>query len=122
LCRLIARLDLALGIGETQTWEDYIARAHNPRFTKVSRQTTIRDLCKLFTERHNVLINSVLPATYSVALTLDIWSGNAKEDYISVVCHYVNDDWELQKRVIGLRLIEVRHTGENIAERIAVVF
>jgi hypothetical protein len=64
----------------------------------------------------------VLPATYSVALTLDIWSGNAKEDYISVVCHYVNDDWELQKRVIGLRLIEVRHTGENIAERIAVVF
>jgi hypothetical protein len=95
LCRLIARLDLALGIGETQTWEDYIARAHNPRFTKVSRQTTIRDLCKLFTERHNVLINSVLPATYSVALTSDIWSGNAKEDYISVVCHYVNGDWEL---------------------------
>jgi hypothetical protein len=71
-------------------WEYYIARAHNPRFTKVSRQTITRYLLKLFTERRNVLINSVLPATSSVALTSDIWSGNAKEDYISVVCHYVN--------------------------------
>jgi len=37
LCRLIAWLDLLLGIGETQAWEDYIKRAHNPRFEKVSR-------------------------------------------------------------------------------------
>jgi hypothetical protein len=34
---LIARLDLPLGIGETDAWEEYIVRAHNPRFTKVSR-------------------------------------------------------------------------------------
>ncbi|PWZ30045.1 putative AC transposase [Zea mays] len=95
LCRLIARLDLPLGIGETRAWEDYIGRAHNPRFTKVSRQTATRDLGELFTERRNVLINSVLHATSSVALTSDIWSGNAKEDYISVVCHYVSADWEL---------------------------
>jgi hypothetical protein len=37
LCRLIARLDLPLGIGD-------IKRAHNPLFSKVSRQTTTRDL------------------------------------------------------------------------------
>ena len=34
LCRLIARLDLPLGIGETEAWEDYIVRAHNPSFTE----------------------------------------------------------------------------------------
>jgi hypothetical protein len=34
LCRLIARLDLPLGIGETQAWDDYIARAHNPGLPK----------------------------------------------------------------------------------------
>jgi hypothetical protein len=63
----------------------------------------------------------VLLATSSVALTSDIWSSNAKEDYISVVPHYVNVDCELQKRFIVFRLIEVKHSGENIAERIAVV-
>ena len=48
---MIARLDLPLGIGESHAWEDYIVLAHNPRFTKVSRQTTTRDLGKLFNER-----------------------------------------------------------------------
>jgi len=48
LCCLIARLDLPLGIGETDAWEEYIVRAHNPRFTKVSKQTTTRDLSKIF--------------------------------------------------------------------------
>jgi hypothetical protein len=68
-----------------------------------------------------VLKNVVLSATSSVVLTSDIWSGNAKEDYIYVVAHYVNTDWELQKKIIGLRLIEVKHSGENIAERVAGV-
>jgi hypothetical protein len=65
-----------------------------------------------------VLKNFVLSAAFPLALTSDIWFGNAKEDYISVDAHYVNADWELQKRVIGFRLIEVKHSGENIAERI----
>jgi hypothetical protein len=78
-------------------------------------------MAKLFTECRDVLKNSVLPGTHSIALTFDIWSGNAREDYISVVTHYVSANWELQKRVVGFRLIEVKHSGENIAERIANV-
>jgi hypothetical protein len=66
-------------------------------------------------------MNSVLPASSFVSLTSDIWSGNAKEDYISIFAHYVSADWELQKRVVGFRLIEVKHSGKNIAERIASV-
>ena len=57
----------------------------------------------------------------SVCLTSDIWSGNAKEDYLSVVCHFVSADWELEKRVIGLRLIDSSHTGVNIAECVEAV-
>jgi len=85
---------LSLGIGETEVWE-YIIRAHNPKLVKVSRQTPTRKLSKLFTECRNMLKNFVLSAASPVALTLDIWSGNAKEDYISVVAHYVNANWEL---------------------------
>ena len=34
----------------------------------------------------------------------------------------MNVDWDLQKKkVIGLRLIEVKHSDENIAERVVVV-
>jgi hypothetical protein len=121
LCRLIAKLDLPLGIGETNAWEEYIQRAHNPKFVKVSRQSITRDLAEFFNERRNLIKNCVFPGASSVSLTSDICSSNAKEDYISVVAHYVSADWEFQKKVIALRLIEVKHTSENIAEKVGCV-
>jgi hypothetical protein len=62
-----------------------------------------------------------LQSVSSIAITSDIWSGNAKEDYLSVVAHYVSKYWALEKRVIGLRLIETAHAGENIAVRVMTV-
>jgi len=62
-----------------------------------------------------------LKSVNSVCLASDIWSGNAKEDYLSVVIHYVSADWELEKRVMGLRLIDVSHSGVNIADRVESV-
>jgi len=118
---LIARLDLPLAIADTDAWDDYIQRAHNPRCNRVSRFTTARDLSKLYNEKPHHLKNVVMPCVSSVCLTSDIWSGNAKEDYITVVAHYITADWELKKSMIGFKLIEVSHNGINIAEYIASV-
>jgi hypothetical protein len=74
----------------------------------------------LFNDHVEVLIEVLKHVSY-VALTSDIWSGKAKEDYISVVAHFVNSDWCLEKRLLGLRPIEVAHTGLNIAERVEMV-
>jgi hypothetical protein len=120
LCRLIARLDLPLCFGESSAFQEYITRAHNPRFIKSSRQTTARDLIKLFNDRAEELIGA-LKSVSSVALTSDIWSGKAKEDYISVVARFVNSDWCIEKRLLaGLRPIEVA-TGYNIVERVQMI-
>lgn len=112
---------MPLGIGETAAFEEYIQHAHNPRFSKVSRQTTSRDIAKCFIERRAKLMDYLQNSVSSFCLTSDIWSENAKEDYLSMVAHYVSADWELEKRVIGLRLIDVPHSGSNIAHRIEAV-
>jgi hypothetical protein len=122
LVRLLARLDLPLNMGETDAFEIYIRSAHNPAFTGVSRQTTTRDMVKFFTEKRSKLVETLSgSAVNCVCLTSDIWSGNAKEDYLSVVAHFVNSDWQLEKRVLGLGMIDVSHSGENIAERVLAV-
>ncbi|WVZ92646.1 hypothetical protein U9M48_038693 [Paspalum notatum var. saurae] len=118
LCRLIAREDLPLWFGESDSFAEYITRAHNPKFVKCSRQTTARDLVKHYNERVAKLIET-FKSVSSVALTSDIWNGKAKEDYLSVVAHYVNSNWELEKRLI--RLIDVKHSGSNIADRVNTV-
>jgi hypothetical protein len=120
MCRLIARLDFLLNLGESPAFEEYIKLSHNPSFKSVTRQTTSRDLVKYYTDHRKVIVDCLLSAS-SIAITSDIWSGNAKEDYLSVVAHYINKDWLLEKRIIGHRLIESAHTGENIADHIFVV-
>ena len=57
----------------------------------------------------------------SVTITSGIWSINAKEDYLSAVAHYINSNWELEKRLIGLRLIDVSHSSVNIVEPVDLV-
>jgi hypothetical protein len=44
LCMLIARLDLTLGFGDYDAFDDFIKTAHNPRHSNVSRQTTTRGM------------------------------------------------------------------------------
>ena len=122
LVRFLARANVSIRIGESDAFEDYIRSAHNPAYVPVSRQTTIRDMVKYFSEKKAKLVESLSScAVNCVCLTSDIWSGNAKEDYLSVVAHYVNSDWQLEKRVLGLVLIDVSHSGQNIADRVAFV-
>jgi hypothetical protein len=56
LYRLIGRDDLPLWHGSTNAFQKYITRAHNPRFVHVSRQTTARDMIKLYNGRKVNLI------------------------------------------------------------------
>ena len=121
LCCLIVSKDLPLGFGESASFQNYIRTAHNPRFSSVSRQTTTRDLVKYYNERRNKIKELFSMCTFFVALTSNIWSGRVREDYLSVVAHYINDDWVMEKRIIGLKLIDVAHTRENIVNCIIKV-
>jgi hypothetical protein len=91
LTHLIARLELPLNIGEQPTWGDYIRNAHNPNYKQVSMQTTTRDVEALFYRKQSD-VKQLLEQASCVCLTSDIWSGLAKEYYLSVLFHFVTDD------------------------------
>jgi hypothetical protein len=102
---LIATLDLPLGFGARPTFERYIRIAHNPRFHVVSRTTTTKDFVKVFYQCRILLLDYLKKSISCVALTSNIWSGNAKEDYISVVAHFVNEDWIYRKGLLLCSLL-----------------
>jgi hypothetical protein len=85
LVRLIARLDVPISIGESEAFEEYIKTAHNPKYARVSRQSTTRDILKYFTDCKAKHVETFSASVNYVCLTSDIWSGNAKEDYILVL-------------------------------------
>jgi hypothetical protein len=76
-------------LAKSSAFEEYIKKAHNPRFSIVSRQTTTRDIKKYYNDSRAKLVDTFENSVSSVAVTSDIWSGNTKEDYLSVFVHYV---------------------------------
>jgi hypothetical protein len=91
LRHLVARFDLTLGFGVSPEFEEYIRIAHNHRFERVSRTTTTSDIDAYFLTKVDE-VNSLLSDASCVCLTSDIWSDNAKKDYLSVVVHFVTAD------------------------------
>lgn len=82
-------------------------------------QTMTRDLIKHYSGQMESLIETLKFFVSSMTLTSDIWSGRDKEDCIGIVAHYMNYDWGLEKRLLGLRSIEDAHIGFNIAKHVA---
>jgi hypothetical protein len=58
----------------------------------------------------------------SIVCTLDIWEGRTKVGYIAITAHYIDNNWTLQKQLIGFREILHPHTAENIFQVIMEVF
>ena len=46
-------------------------------------------------------------STFSIALRSDVWTSKAKQDYISIVAHHADGDWNLQKHIIEFTLLDV---------------
>ena len=55
-----------------------------------------------------------MSARFNVALTSDIWLGNTKMDYMSVVVHNIVLTLNLNKRIIAFKRIESSHTTNAI--------
>ena len=69
LVRLIARLDVSISLGESEAFEEYIKTSHNPKYARVSRQTTARDIVKYFTECKANLVSTFSTSVNCLCLT-----------------------------------------------------
>ena len=80
-------------------------------FKSYSKIATKNDLIKLFGKMKLELKNKIHSCHVSVALTTDIWSGKAKQDYICVTSYYFDNKYKLNKSLLGFRLMDVDHSG-----------
>ncbi|XP_028837232.1 zinc finger BED domain-containing protein 1-like [Denticeps clupeoides] len=61
-------------------------------------------------------VKSALSSVPRVALTCDVWTSRATEAFVTINCHYVDEEWELMSHVLQTRAMHESHTGSNIAE------
>ncbi len=50
-----------------------------------------------------------------ISFTCDVWTSKSQLPFIRVTAHYVNDDWQLVKKIVGFEYVEGGYSGEALA-------
>lgn len=62
------------------------------------------------------MADDVKQGLMSIACTTDGWSSPTHHCYISLTVHYITAEFVLKNITLGVKLLEDRHTGENLQE------
>lgn len=94
----------------------------DPKYVLPSK-TTLRDTIqkKLYLEGVNKL-KDILNNIEFLAITSDCWTSLASESYISVTCHFIDENFQLKNAILHTKKLDSRHTGENMANALSEIF
>ena len=58
----------------------------------------------------------MLASVDRISLTSDLWTSNQTLGYMCLTCHYLDAEWNLQKRILNFCCLPPPHTGIAIAD------
>ncbi|KAL0308961.1 UNVERIFIED_CONTAM: putative AC transposase [Sesamum radiatum] len=114
LARMVIIDELPFKFVEGEGFRAY-SRALEPSFEVPSRHTVARDCMKIFIKEKRKL--KKLFKSERVCLTTDTWTSLKNLNYMCLTAHWIDSDWELQKRIINFCIVE-NHKGETIGKQI----
>ena len=123
LAKFISVEHLSFSIGEKVGFVDYCQNALNPAAKRVPRTTLTRTVHKLYKNGKKELQTLFNNCNGRVAICSDVWSDHWNVlSYMGITCHWIDDEWNLQKRLIAFRVFDIRHTATNICRMIVNIF
>uniref|UniRef100_A0A803N8F3 Uncharacterized protein n=1 Tax=Chenopodium quinoa TaxID=63459 RepID=A0A803N8F3_CHEQI len=88
-----------------------------PRFHVPSRITVAKDCYETFLTQKRKLKLVLKKCNSRVSLTTDTWTSIQQINYMCLTVHFVDNDWNLQKRILNFCPIS-SHKGEEIRKEI----
>ena len=80
-----------------------------PDYTMPCRKTVTSRVIKLYQDC-SAKIKRLLDQIMYVALTTDCWTSLTTTSYMTVTCHYIDQEWQMQAHALATQNIEERHT------------
>ncbi|XP_041460598.1 E3 SUMO-protein ligase ZBED1-like [Lytechinus variegatus] len=103
-------------IVEEKGFRDMI-KVFDPRYSLPSRKTFSTTVIPRMYDivREQTVLPRLERAT-SVAITTDMWTSRASDQYIGVTVHFIDDDWKMGSFTLENRELPPPHDNEHIAE------
>ncbi|KAK9664897.1 hypothetical protein RND81_14G075600 [Saponaria officinalis] len=83
----------------------------NPDVKFFARNTIKSDIIRMYTREKDRLVDLLKATCGRVSLTSDCWTSITTDGYISLTAHFINKNWQLQKRVLNFSFLPPPHTG-----------
>jgi hypothetical protein len=107
------------------TYHNELLAFQNPRVMEIlpSCYTTVTIwILQAFNEAWPKVAQKLLKVTAKLTISFDGWTGNNKVlDLLSIVCHYLDENYTRRIVVLGLRNTLSSHTGTNMADHLLSV-
>lgn len=97
-CAIIIH-EYPLSIVEHFAFRKFVASLQ-PLFKMVSRNTIKNEIIKIYDIEKQKLRDLLSTNIGRVAITTDMWTSNQKKGYMSITAHFVDEDWNLQSRIL----------------------
>ena len=116
LVKMIIIDELTFMFVEREGFRGFCKSLH-PNFAPPSRHTIARDCYALFIDERRKSKGFFEKVPARVCLTTDTWTSGQNLSYMCLTAHFIDDDWNLHKRIINFCPIG-GHFGELIGRAI----
>ncbi|GJU15775.1 retrovirus-related pol polyprotein from transposon 297 family protein, partial [Tanacetum coccineum] len=91
-------------------------RGLQPLFTVPCRNTVKSDVFKIYDFKKQKTMRILEKNASRIAITTDMWtSSNQKKGFMTITAHYIDDNWNLQSRLMRFIYVPCPHTADVLA-------
>lgn len=120
LCKFIARDILPISFTENVGFRNFV-KVLNPRYQPPCRQTVLKYLSENSKSLKKNIMNLFRQEALVTAATTDIWTSRAKDSYIDITLHWINNSFEMRQVMVDLIYLNADHTADYIKEKLEEV-
>lgn len=73
-------------------------------------------LVAVFLAYQAILITMLQACSTAIHLSFDLWTSPNKYAFLSIVCHFVDNQWKARTVLLGLKRLAASHAGVDIAQ------
>ena len=111
---------LPVSIVEDRGFRQFL-KVIDQKYSPPSRRSIMRDsLPRLYQSKKEELINKMEEISWC-SFTTDLWTSNTTIGYITVTCHFINIDWEMESSVLTTSHVPESHTSEYLATELRLM-
>ncbi|KAL7132614.1 hypothetical protein ABFS83_12G086700 [Erythranthe nasuta] len=117
LARMIIMHGYPLGMVEDIGFKIFV-RNLQPLFDLVTASGVEDDCIEIYNKERQKVYEELDKLPGKVSLSADRWSTNGGTEYLCLIAHYIDDSWELKKKILNFLVIDPDQAEETLSELI----